>query len=479
MIKAGLIKIISSSFLFILFISKIVILDGCANQIPPTGGDRDSLPPILVKVSPEDSSMNFNNKTIMFTFDEFIEDVQQQNPFVNVIISPIPKNFPNIESKLRTLSIRLKDTLEPNTTYYFNFGDVIKDVNEKNILKDFSYIFTTGTTIDSLQLAGKVVMAETGGIDSTMIVMLYKNGEDSAIYGKPRYITRVDGKGNFRFMYLPGGTYYIYAVKDNNGQRSYSANQPFAFADSAVEIKPGAPPVMLYAFTEKNDQPGSSTINPGTLPNRGGGISKNDDRRLRFSTNLAGNAQDLLGEFALNFERPLRNLDTAKLQLSTDTTFNPIQSNWELDTLNKKLTLKMNWREDTRYNLILDKEFAEDTLGRKLLKTDTISFTTKKQADYGSLKVVLPNIDLSQNPVLQFLQNGNVVNAFPVTSPEVYQRLFNPGEYDLNILYDKNKNGKWDPGQFFVEKKQPELVRPLNKKISIRPNWDNEFEIKL
>jgi hypothetical protein len=181
----------------------------------------------------------------------------------------------------------------------------------------------------------------------------------------------------------------------------------------------------------------------------------------------------------LNFDRPIRNIDTSKLQLSTDSTFIPASAAWEMDSLKKKLTLKISWKENTIYNLILDKEFAEDTLGRKLLKTDTISFTTKKLTDYGSVKVSFKNIDLSQNPVLQFSQNGQVVKSFPLTTTEVYQQLFNPGEYELTILYDKNKNGHWDPGQFFGERKQPELVRPLNKKITIRANWDNEFEISL
>ena len=471
-----LIKVVSSFFLLIVFILKILVLGGCANQIPPTGGDRDSLPPILVRVTPPDSSMNFANKTITFTFDEFIEDVQQQNPFQNIIISPNPTTPPVVESRLRTMTVKLRDTLEANTTYYFNFGDVIKDVNERNILNNFSYIFSTGNTIDSLQLAGRVLSAETGEIDSTLVVMLFRNGEDSAIMKeRPRYLTKVDGKGNFRFMYLPSGTYYIYAVKDNNGQRTYSAVQPFAFADSAVEIRPNSPPVILYAFSEKKDQP--LTLTPG-----GSGINRSgrsDDRRLRFTSTLNNNTQDLLGEFALNFERPIRNLDTTKLQLSTDSTFNSIRSRWELDSLNKRLTLKINWQPGMRYNLILDKDFAEDTLGRKLLKTDTISFTTKQQADYGSIKVVFPNIDLTQNPVLQFSQNGRIVNTFPINGPEIYQQLFNPGEYDLSLLYDKNKNGRWDPGQFFGARRQPELVRPLNKKVTIRPNWDNEFEIKL
>ena len=447
-----------------------MVLPGCANMIPPTGGDRDSLPPLLLKVSPPDSSKNFDTKTITFTFDEFIEPPQEI--FKNLLVSPSPSIPPNVESKLRTLTVKIKDTLEPNTTYYYNFGDAIKDVNEGNVLHNFSYIFTTGNTLDTLQLSGKVLLAETGGVDSTLFVMLYKSGVDSAVIKeRPRYIARVDGKGNFRFLYLPSGTYYIYVMDD---RKLYSEQSLFGFNDSAVEIKANSSPVTLYAFAEKKQQQPTSPIS-FTGGNRGG--AKPDERRLRFST--SGNMQDLLGDFYLSFERPLRNLDTTKLQVSTDSTFNPVSSYWEIDSLNKKLTLKINWKENTRYNLILDKDFAEDSSGRKLLKTDTLNFTTRKQDDYASLKISFTNIDLSKNPVLQVSQNGAVVKTFPLSTTELNQPLFNPGEYELSILYDENKNGHWDPGKFFEGRKQPELVKPLNKKITVRSNWDNEFEIKL
>jgi hypothetical protein len=467
-------------FLPILLISEITVLtSGCANMIPPTGGDRDSLPPLLLKVTPADSSKNFKNKTINFTFDEFIEDVQQQNPFTTILVSPTPKNQPEVKSKLNTMTLTLKDTLEPNTTYKIDFGDLIKDVNEKNVLYNFSYIFSTGDVIDSLELSGNVVLAETGGMDTTLIVMLHRNADDSAVKKEiPRYISKLDGKGNFHFQYLPAGTFYLYALKDEGGRRTYiDSTQLFAFADSAIEIKPGTRPVTLYAYIENKEKPSGSTNNsPGG--NRGG-LSKQDDRRLKFTSSLSGTVQDLLANFTLNFDHPLRNFDTTKLQLSTDSAFNKVAAAWETDSTNKKLTLKINWKENTLYNLILDKEFAEDTSGRKLLKTDTISFTTKKLADYGSIKISFINIDLTKNPVVQFLQSGQVIKTFPLTSPELYHALFNPGEYDLSILFDENKNGKWDPGKFFGGKKQPELVRPLNKKITIRPNWDNEYEITL
>lgn len=439
-------------------------------MIPPSGGDRDSLPPVLVKVNPPDSSRGFNTKTITFTFDEYIE--QPQEIFKNLMVSPNYSVPPAIESKLKTLTIKIKDTLEPNTTYYYNFGDAIKDVNEGNVLHNFSYIFTTGSTFDTLQLSGKVLLAETGGVDSTLFVMLFKSGVDSAVTkDRPRYIARVDGKGNFRFLYLPAGTYYIYVMDE---KKLYSKQSLFGFSDSAVEIKPNSSPVTLYAFVEQKQQQPTPAIGFAG-GNRAG--PKPDERRLRFST--SGNMQDLLGDFYLTFERPLRNLDTTKLHVSIDSIFNPVSSSWEIDSLKKKLTLKTIWKESTRYNLILDKDFAEDTSGRKLLKTDTLNFTTRKQADYGSLKISFTNIDLSKNPVLQFSQNGTVVKTFPLSTGELYQPLFNPGEYELSILYDENKNGHWDPGKFFEGKKQPELVKPLNKKITVRSNWDNEFEITL
>ena len=461
--------------LIILSISKILVLAGCANIVPPMGGPRDSLPPLLVKVTPPDSSKGFNTRTITFTFDEFID--QPQDIFRNLIVSPTPAISPVIESKLRTLTVKIKDTLESNTTYYYNFGDAIKDINEGNVLRNFSYIFTTGNTLDTLQLGGKVVLAETGGIDSTLIVMLHRSAEDSAVLkDRPRYITKLDGQGNFLFRYLPAGIYYIYALKDESGTRRYSDKTLFAFADSSVEVKPGATPVTLYAFIENQSPPGVATINfAGT---RGTG-TRPDDRRLKFTTNLSGNTQDLLNELSLNFDVPLRNVDTTRLQLSTDSAFIPATASWQIDSLQKKLTLKTTWKENTLYNLILDKDFAEDTAGRKLFKTDTLHFTTRKQADYGSLKISFPNIDLSQNPVLQLSQGGQVVKTFPLGTTEIYQALFPPGEYELSILFDKNKNGKWDPGQFFESRRQPELVRPLNKRITIRANWDNEFEIRL
>ncbi len=453
---------------------------GCAVMVPPSGGYKDTLPPLLVKASPSDSSKNFKETRITLTFDEF---VQTDNVIQNLIVSPVPKKEPEVSSKLRTVTVRLKDTLEPNTTYTLNFGKAIKDVNEGNVTKNFTYIFSTGPVFDSLTLSGRVLLAETGKADSTLIVMLHQSGEDSAVANeKPRYITRVDSSGNFTFRNLPADTFYLYALQDQGNSHKYlSEKNLFAFADSPVVIQNNNEPISLYAYSinEKNT-PGSSPNFPqiGKKPKLGA----NTEKRLRLQTNLTGGQFDLLNNLIISFDQPIRNLDTSLIHFSTDTAFTPI-TNYQIitDSSQKKLTLQYNWKENTFYNIIFDKDFAEDTSGNKLLKTDTLSFKTKKLSDYGSLVIRFKNLDLSLNPVLEFVRNKEIVKSIPLTSAMVNQPIFLPGEYELRILYDRNKNGKWDPGDFFGKHIQPEIVTPVKSrpKISVKSNWDNQFDIAL
>ena len=446
-------------------------------MIPPDGGFKDSIPPLLLKASPPDSSSNFSEKKITLTFDEYI---QLQNPIQELIMSPVPKEEPEIESKLRTLTIRLKDTLEANTTYTLNFGNAVRDINEGNIARNFTYIFSTGRNFDSLTLSGKVRLAVNGKVDTTLIVMLHKNGDDSAVVNeKPRYLTRLDSSGNFKFRNLPSGTFYIYALQDQgNSHRYQTEKQLFAFADSSVTLQNNNAPILLYAYAEQSSTaPVSSHPQITTRPKPGGNDS---EKRLKFQTNIKEGKLDLLDSLSLNFEQPVKTLDTSLIHFSSDSSFVPIDNYHILtDTSQKKLTLLYNWKENTRYNLIIEKDFVQDTLGRTLLKTDTLKFTTKKITDYGTIRIRFKNFDPSVNPVLLFVQNDNVVKSFPLAGAELSQSIFPPGDYELRVLYDRNKNGKWDPGQFFSKHLQPELVKPLSRKVTIKSNWDNEFDIAL
>jgi hypothetical protein len=469
------------------FLLSVVVLvtvagdSGCANIVPPQGGFRDSLPPVLVKASPKDSSLNFRGNKIIFTFDEFveIENVQQ-----NLIITPIPQVSPVVESRLNTVTVKLKDSLETNTTYTIHFGDAIQDINERNVLKNFLYRFSTGSALDSLELSGKVVLAETGKTDTTLIVMLHKNGKDSAVMNeKPRYITKLNSRGEFTFSNLPAATYYLYALKAEGGSyRYFGGKQLFGFAENPVSTEQKNDSITLYVYAEKENEVKKTTSIPsvggrGRLP--GGAAAA--DRRLKYQTSLKDNKQDLLENFSFRFETPLKFFDSTKIYFSTDTTYTPVTNpfNWVSDSTKTKLDLKMTWKENTLYNLVFETDFAEDTSGRRILKKDTLSFTTREKKSYGDLKLNFKNIDPAGNPVLQFLLNGTIAFSAPLVANQYTNNLINPGEYEIRILFDDNKNGVWDPGEFFGKRKQPELVKPIERKFTIKANWQNEFDITL
>ena len=461
--------------LFVLF-TGMIGGSGCANIIPPEGGPRDTLPPRLVRATPGDSTLNFRGNRIEFTFDEFVDLASPQQ---NVLFSPTMD--PRMDVRLRTVTVHLRDTLEPNTTYTINFGQALKDINEGNIARDFTYTFSTGPAFDTLSFSGKVVLAESGKIDTTLVAVLHRNQNDSAVVSdRPRYVARLDGNGNFIFNNLPAGTFKLYALGGGAGSaatyRRYNVREYFAFADSPIVIRPATPPVTLYAYKAE----GAATTPPATTqPPSNGGNGNGSDRRLRFSTNLSSNEQDLLSNLVLTFEQSLRLFDSTRLRLTQDSAYAPVSYTTSLDSARRQLTLRTQWAPSTTYNLILDRDFAEDSLGRRLLKSDTLSFVSKDLADYARLRIRLRGADSTQNPVLQLLQNGKVVHSASIRSGQMGIEQFTPGEYDLQVLFDRNNNGKWDPGQFFGTKRQPEIVRPISKRISVKGGVNNDHEVSL
>jgi uncharacterized protein (DUF2141 family) len=465
-----LMKSVFSFTLLLFFVSVATLFGGsCANIIPPNGGPRDSIPPQLLNAAPPDSTLNFRGEKVTFTFDEYIDLQDVQN---NLLFTPLFQNNPRVDAKGKTITVHFRDTLDPNTTYILNFGNAIKDYNEGNVLKNFVYTFSTGPVLDSLQLRGKVILAQTGKVDSTIVVVLHKDLKDSAVMNqRPQYVSRLDNNGNFHFKNLPAGTFAIYAIGDGGTSRRYqNKNQLFAFLDSPIKVGAVDSSLTMYAYKETQ---------PAVTPAAGTQPRTKAENRLIFTTNLTNDRQDLNKDLILSFSTPLKRFDSSKMLLFTDSVFNPANYRAALDSSHKELRLQTAWKEGTNYHLIMDKDFAADTAGRRLLKTDTLSFITGTAADYGNISIRLKNIDLSKKPVLLFVQNDQVVFSAPVPNGSFSQARFAPGDYELRILYDTNGNGKWDPGQFFGTKRQPELVKPIAEKITVKPAWDNQYERSL
>lgn len=444
---------------------------GCANIMPPGGGPRDTLPPKLLSAAPHDTTLNFRDKRIVFTFDEYVDLQDVQN---NLLFTPTFETNPEVAVRSKTVTVRFRDSLEPNTTYLLNFGNAIRDINEANPVRNFTYVFSTGPSLDTVTLTGKVLLADNGKTDSTLIVMLHRDLTDSAVIKeRPTYVARVDSAGNFRFQNLPRDTFALYALGEAGIVRRYqNKRQYFAFANSPA-VTGTTRDVTLYAYRDQQQ----STNQPPTTPARGGAPKGGGtaERRLRY-TPPTGNV-DLQSDYTLTFQTPLRSYDTAQMALSTDSTFTPVLFTTTLDSTRTKLVVRSTWREGTAYNLILQQNFAEDTSGRKLLKSDTLKFNTKKLSDYGSLRLRVRNVDTARRPVIQFVQSNQVMFSAPIRESIFVSKLFNPSEYELRILYDENGNGQWDPGQFFGTKRQPEIVIPAKRNINVKAAWENEFEV--
>lgn len=449
--------------LLIIGYAMLVGSSGCGQIGMPTGGPRDSIPPQLNSASPALKSTNVTGNKITLTFNEYVE---VKDPQTNVLVSPMPKKNPSVDYKLKTVTIKLKDSLLPNTTYSINFGNAIVDVNEGNVLKGFTYVFSTGNKIDSLTLSGKVIIAETGKADSTLLALLYRNADDSLVQKrKPDYIARLKGDGSFEFVNLPAGNFKIYALKDGDGGYTYNSKKElFAFSDSNITVAEKTEPVTLYASALEKE---SKT--PTTKP------SAPAKKLILTAGSLL---QDLLSPFQLSFNNPLKTFDTAKLIL-TDTNYKPIPATaWLVDSSHTKLSLAVNWQQGMQYRLVVDTSAISDSANNHLAKQDTLRITTKTQEDYGNVVFRFSNLDLTKHPVLQFVQGDEIKNSYPVSAMEWSNKFINPGEYDIRILYDDNNNGKWDPGNYSI-KLQPEKVISLSQKLAVKANWDNERDIKL
>lgn len=465
----------SLSFFIVLFFITIteIFLAGCANIIPPGGGPRDTIPPIVINANPNNYSKQFNSYKIVLSFNEFIEvkDIAK-----NIIVSPLPTNSPFIDYKLKTITIKLRDILEPNTTYSLNFGNSIVDINESNPLINYTYVFSTGNSIDSCKLHGKVILAETGKTDSTLIAVLYQSISDTAVVKlKPKYITRLKGDGSFSFNYIPSGTYSIFAMPNDYAKKYNDSTKLFAFSDSLVHLNNSSnQSVTLYAFQEAKSTENTNINNSSKDKNE-----NTKPKSLKYFTSLEMDKQDILNpNLELTFQSAITSIDTFKIAL-TDTNFNSLNNySITLDSVNHKIIVNTQWVANTKYKLIINKDAVIDKMNNTIAKTDTIHFITNKETDYGALKIRFNNLDVSKNPVLLIYKQTQLIDAIKINNPIISKKLFKPGDFDLKILYDKNNNGIWSTGNY-KNKIQPEIIIALDKKLSVRANWDNETEIYL
>ncbi len=571
-------------------LSGLLFFGRCANQGMPTGGPRDSIPPVLVETSPAIRSTGFSGKEVRLTFSEYIipDEVSEE-----LVVSPPLAKRPNVRTKSKSLIVSFNEELKPGVTYSLDFKNSVADNNERNPYPGLRLLFSTGDEIDTLRVAGMVKDAAHLDPMEKVIVMLHASQKDSAITRTtPDYIARTDARGLFLFDNIKAGSYRLYAVNDANNNLRYDPGaEEFAFADSLViptaeyvaapdtlavgadsllisghtTFKPD--PIYLRTFTEDfyeqfldksvrnnrykstfvfgepvRDTLGLRVLNhdaekwhiieynqewdsltvwitdtllarmdtltleisynqldslrqnylqKDTIPLIYTDKEKQETRKRKkedgtpqiplfsFSDNVKNAGFDLNLPILLLAPEPLKSFDTTSIRLYSiqdkDTTLlKPVISE---DTLAWRTTrVEWPWEAETGYLLEIDSAAATTiygTVSQKVRKP----FTTQKEDFYG--KIIL-NLTSAEGPLIaELLDNSKeekVLRQIRATgNGQVTFDFLSPSKYKVRIIFDRNGNGRWDPGVFSL-RQQPERIAYLPEIVKVRSNWENQFQ---
>lgn len=222
--------------LFLLFTFPILFFIKCANVGQPTGGPKDLDPPKLVSIYPEDQSLNFNEKRIIFTFDEYIKLEEAKKQII--ITPPIEESDYEFKVKNNILTLNLDKNLQSNTTYTLNLGESVRDITENNKAQNVKLGFSTGDYIDSLSLSGKVENLMKGTPATDVLVGIYDATDTFDIFNRrPLYFTKTDTAGFYQIENIKNGQYNIYAMADKNGNLKVEpTTEAFGFKGDAIRL---------------------------------------------------------------------------------------------------------------------------------------------------------------------------------------------------------------------------------------------------
>ena len=211
----------------------MIVVYSCASMGNPDGGPYDEEPPKFVRSTPKPFAINSKEKKVTIEFDEFIK---LEKAAEKVVVSPPQLEQPEIKASGRKVLVGLVDSLRPNTTYTIDFADAIVDNNEGNPLGNYAFTFSTGTTIDTMEVSGTVLSASDLEPVKNIQVGLHSDLSDSAFMKKPfDRVSRTDSRGHFSIRGIAPGKYRIYALMDGNQNYLFdSKTEMIAFSDSII-----------------------------------------------------------------------------------------------------------------------------------------------------------------------------------------------------------------------------------------------------
>lgn len=370
----------------LIFSFAVAALFGCAKMSAPTGGAKDTEPPVPLRSSPVNYSTNFNGKKFIVEFDEFVD---LKNVSQELLVSPPVPNKPKVVMRGKKMVVRINNELADSTTYNFNFFNSITDLNEGNVLENFQFEFSTGDTFDSTYCGGKITDAFTGKPMKDVKILLYRQFTDSTPRTqKPECVGRTNANGLFIVPNMKTGPYHIFALRDLNNNNLFDLpNESIAFCDSTIQ--PSFKPTTAYdtiTLIERISRDKKDTVFRDSIHSYTVMVTTLDNLRLSLFT------EESHIQYLHDVYRPNRRLLAVAFNDMIDSAFSikPVidtaySSDWCIfesptptDSVVLWITDSVLYKRDT---LRMQVSYTmKDSANADYLQTDTLEFISKSKA---------------------------------------------------------------------------------------------------
>ncbi|MCB0704707.1 MAG: Ig-like domain-containing protein [Saprospiraceae bacterium] len=479
-------QIIFFLFLAMLVAGQCFFWVGCAKIIPPTGGPVDTIPPQLDSArSTENYQTNFKKQTIVLTFEEYIE---LRDVFTQVIISPPTAKRPEVtRDKYKRVEIKFDadEVLRENATYTINFGDAIRDYTAGNAAP-FSFVFSTGPYLDSLEVHGTIRDAQTNKPVPDVLLMLYDNLADTAVRKeRPFYFARTDKSGHFLIQNVKSDTFRVLALEDLSSdymfnQESERIGFPEDFllltdsSDADIDIRffqerrafrllesrhtrygltklifTGPPDnvdlqidqdfLNYYSETEGDTMrlwyhldtalSWNILLPTDTLPDT---ITVPAGKRAEFLQNTKPvpvnkrfpTNHNPTEDFRVLYQQPLQSLDTSLIEVYEDTSRTRVYLDWQIDSIDKKkLVARYPWKEFVNYDFLLLPGAVTGFYGTP---SDTLQATLRsaRKKDFGSLNLKITALDSTLAYVIELFTSSETLEKIRVSGQTEWEKKY-------------------------------------------------------
>lgn len=371
---------------YLIYSFTALALFGCAKMSAPTGGPKDNEPPVPLRSMPVNYSTNFKGKKFIVEFNEFVD---LKNVSQELLVSPPVPNKPKVVMRGKKMVVKINNKLADSTTYNFNFFNSVTDLNEGNVLENFQFEFSTGSTFDSTYMGGIVTDAFNGKPLSGVNIMLYRTFSDSTPRTqKPECVGRTNADGLFIVPNMKPEPYYVFALHDMNNNLIFDLpNEAIAFCDSTIQPS-FRPEVMTdtIRLIEKISRDKKDTVFRDSIHTYTIMVTTLDNMSLNLFT------EENHIQYLRDVYRPSRRLlaiafndhvDSAfAISPVVDTTYAPdwcvFESSMPTDSVALWITDSVLYKRDT---LRMQVSYTmKDSAGANYLQTDTLEFLSKPKA---------------------------------------------------------------------------------------------------